>query len=170
MGEGKLERLITVTNSKDSQEILSAKGWVWVGHGVDSRKTSQYGFQLPLPINQIPKLGLWITKKPLCKHCLITFHVIWAVQGSSAWISCKLYVTQEPLCWHTHLSAISSKQQLTGFIFLPAATENVGHSIDSSWKADTCIPNKILEIVSPWCSFHWHDFILGLLVRSWTQC
>lgn len=95
---------------------------------------------------------------------------------SSTWISCKLYVTQEPLCWHFQISTISSKQWLVGFIFLPVETENVGHLNDSSWKADMWTLNKILEIVSSWWhSFHWHMilFLAYLLetegsVSKWT--
>lgn len=63
-------------------------------------------------------------------------------------------VTQEPLCRHFHLSTISSKQRLAKFIFLPAATENVFHLMDSSWKADMYILNKTLEIFFHGTAFH----------------
>lgn len=169
--ERDLKKLITVTNAKDSLGIPFTKGWGWVGweagfqENISVRVSAASAHQLPPHIGHLDYeealMQAWPRYLPhdTCptrELCLNFF---------------KAVVTQEQLRWHFHSLTISGKQWLARFIFLTAATENVVHLMDSSWKADTYIPNKTLEIYSLWWhSLPWHMILfLVLLVRKWRQ-
>lgn len=62
-GKRETENLITATSGLHRRSSLLKTG-IGLAVELDSRKTSQGGFQLPLPINSFPSLGLWITKTP----------------------------------------------------------------------------------------------------------
>lgn len=76
------ENLITATSGLDSQEIPSAKDWDWIGCGAGFQENISGRVSAASAHQFLSLIGSLDYQNPLCKRCLITYHMIRVLQGA----------------------------------------------------------------------------------------
>lgn len=77
------DRKFDHSNKWLAQEILSAKDWDWIGCGAGFQENISGRVSAASAHQFLSLIGSLDYQNPLCKHCLITYHMIRVLQGSS---------------------------------------------------------------------------------------